>query len=47
MNLHEPGTARALLDVAQARGWASRQPRDEEIDGWPLFDATAKTRAIG
>ncbi|MEV4253983.1 hypothetical protein AB0J52_12560 [Spirillospora sp. NPDC049652] len=38
LNLHEPGTVRALLDEAVAGGlWPSAGTA--EVDGWPLFDA--------
>ncbi|MGW0389968.1 hypothetical protein ACWDYJ_03505 [Streptomyces sp. NPDC003042] len=47
LNLHEPGTVRALLEEAQARGWRPDGPATEEVDGWALFDAAARTRAIG
>ncbi|KUJ33274.1 hypothetical protein ADL25_45270 [Streptomyces sp. NRRL F-5122] len=38
LNLHEPGTVRALLDVALKRGWRTDDPVTEEIDGWSIFD---------
>ncbi len=44
LNLHEPGTARALLDAALARGWRPDHPSGEEMDGWTLFDAVAARR---
>lgn len=44
LNLHEPGTARALLDEARARGWRPASPLTEEVDGWPLFDAVTAHR---
>ncbi|OPF83941.1 hypothetical protein VT50_0203715 [Streptomyces antioxidans] len=37
LNLHEPGTARALLDEARARGWRPDDPTRRELDGWALF----------
>ncbi|MEU4849349.1 hypothetical protein [Streptomyces gilvosporeus] len=38
LNLHEPGSVRALLDEALARGlFPATGP--VEVDGWPLFDA--------
>ncbi|MFE0458394.1 hypothetical protein ACFW1A_03920 [Kitasatospora sp. NPDC058965] len=37
LNLHEPGTARGLLDLALARGWRPEQPRELELDGWDLM----------
>ncbi|BCJ47484.1 hypothetical protein GCM10010168_18420 [Actinoplanes ianthinogenes] len=38
LNLHEPGTARALLDEALANGWRPDDPSPVELDGWTLFD---------
>ncbi|MFC8517672.1 hypothetical protein [Streptomyces sp. NPDC057257] len=38
LNLHEPGSARALLDEALARGLFPSTGL-AEVDGWPLFDA--------
>jgi hypothetical protein len=40
LNLHEPGTVRALLDEALARG-PFPAAGTVEVDGWPLFDAVA------
>ncbi|EST27933.1 hypothetical protein M878_23945 [Streptomyces roseochromogenus subsp. oscitans DS 12.976] len=40
LNLHEPGSVRALLDEALARGlFPAAGPVEAEVDGWPLFDA--------
>jgi hypothetical protein len=44
LNLHEPGTARALLDEALARGWDPGSPPVEVLDGWTLFDAVHSRR---
>ncbi|GAA4935892.1 hypothetical protein ACFPM3_06095 [Streptomyces coeruleoprunus] len=44
LNLCEPGTARALLDEALARGWEPDDPVVRELDGWSLFDAVAERR---
>jgi len=44
LNLHEPGTARAFIDEAAARGWRSDQPTRLELDGWDLFPAAAARR---
>jgi len=44
LNLHEPGTARALLDEALARGWQPDNPEAQEIDGWTLYGAAATRR---
>ncbi|MFB7446119.1 hypothetical protein ACFC01_49070 [Streptomyces mirabilis] len=45
LNLHEPGAVRALLDAASARGWQLGEERAVEVDGWPLLEAAAATRA--
>ncbi|MFE7793585.1 hypothetical protein [Streptomyces sp. NPDC057460] len=37
LNLHEPGTVRALLDEAVSRGWHPDNPPTEQLDGWRLF----------
>ncbi|WP_031524814.1 hypothetical protein [Streptomyces sp. NRRL F-5123] len=39
LNLHEPGTARALLDEALSRGWDPDVPSPLLLDGWALFTA--------
>lgn len=44
LNLNEPGTVRALLDEAVARGWNASTTTTEHIDGWQLFDAVADRR---
>ncbi|MEV5477853.1 hypothetical protein AB0L66_36800 [Streptomyces sp. NPDC052207] len=44
LNLHEPGTVRALLDVALKRGWRTDDPVTEEIDGWSIFDEVVQYR---
>ncbi|MFB4272658.1 hypothetical protein [Nonomuraea sp. GTA35] len=41
LNLHEPGTVRALLDEVTRRGWDSDDPRTSHLDGWDLFAAAA------
>ncbi|MEU3737876.1 MULTISPECIES: hypothetical protein [unclassified Streptomyces] len=41
LNLHEPGTARALLDAAMAQGWQADDPSERELDGWVFFEAVA------
>ncbi|MFJ9413547.1 hypothetical protein ACIRPT_05200 [Streptomyces sp. NPDC101227] len=46
LNLHEPGTVRALLDEALAGGWQPDNPPTEEIDGWGLFERVAALRAM-
>lgn len=45
MNLHEPGSVRALLDAASTRGWQPEGRRVVEIDGWSLLEAAAAARA--
>ncbi|MEV0370655.1 hypothetical protein AB0I10_12620 [Streptomyces sp. NPDC050636] len=45
LNLHEPGAVRALLDAASARGWQPGERRAVEVDGWPLLEAAAASRA--
>lgn len=47
LNLHEPGTVRALLDEAIARGWKPGVPATTQIDGWELFDVVAERRSRG
>jgi hypothetical protein len=44
LNLHEPGTARALLDQALGRGASLVGHATTELDGWPLFDAVVARR---
>ena len=44
LNLHEPGTVRALLDEAITRGWTAGEAVTTHIDGWELFDAVAERR---
>lgn len=44
LNLHQPGTARALLDEALARGWDPAAATGETVDGWTLFAATHARR---
>ncbi|MEV6231192.1 hypothetical protein AB0L88_25365 [Saccharopolyspora shandongensis] len=44
LNLHEPGTVRALLDEALANGWDPDDPSIKQIDGWLLFDAVSARR---
>ncbi|WP_335974532.1 MULTISPECIES: hypothetical protein [Streptomycetaceae] len=44
LNLHEPGTVRAFLDEATARGWDPAAPAPQQVDGWPLFSAAAARR---
>ncbi|WP_328733184.1 hypothetical protein OHT20_38135 [Streptomyces caniferus] len=39
LNLHEPGVVRRLVDELAAQGRLPTAPGDEELDGWPLFDA--------
>ncbi|NRQ38722.1 hypothetical protein HII36_43890 [Nonomuraea sp. NN258] len=45
LNLHEPGTVRALLDEAlSGGGWRVDDPSTVRLDGWDLFDAVADRR---
>ncbi|MDH6139061.1 MULTISPECIES: hypothetical protein [Kitasatospora] len=44
LNLHQPGTVRALLDEALAHGWRPDRPEPVHLDGWLLFDAVAARR---
>ncbi|MGX1675439.1 hypothetical protein [Streptomyces sp. NPDC055400] len=44
LNLHEPGTVRALLDAALKGGWRSDDAMTEEIDGWSIFDEVVQYR---
>jgi hypothetical protein len=41
LNLHEPGTVRALLDEARARGCRVSGDGTELVDGWALFATVA------
>jgi hypothetical protein len=43
LNLHLPGTVRALLDAALAAGWRPDDPATGQMDGWSLFDAAVVT----
>ncbi|MFJ9520982.1 hypothetical protein ACIRPK_22345 [Kitasatospora sp. NPDC101801] len=45
LNLHEPGTVRALLDAAVSCGWQPQHPSAVELDGWPLLEAVVAARA--
>jgi hypothetical protein len=47
LNLHEPGTVRALLDEALADGWDPDHPRVAFVDGWTLFDGARTRRGAG
>ncbi|MGW3745401.1 hypothetical protein ACWD62_33705 [Streptomyces sp. NPDC005146] len=44
LNLHEPGTVRALLDEAVSRGWYPDNPPTEQLDGWGLFSRAVQAR---
>ncbi|MGW3657837.1 hypothetical protein ACWD6R_20025 [Streptomyces sp. NPDC005151] len=46
LNLHEPGTVRAVLDEAVRRGRNPERPIAEELDGWTLFDAVHKAISL-
>lgn len=45
LNLHEPGTVRALLDECEADGWDPISPQTKRIDGWSRFDAISLRRS--
>lgn len=44
LNLHEPGTVRALLEAAMSHGRSVDGFVTEEIDGWSIFDEVAARR---
>ncbi|MFC7218841.1 hypothetical protein ACFQLX_11765 [Streptomyces polyrhachis] len=46
LNLHEPGSVRALLDEALVRGLFPEK-ETVEVDGWPLFDAVMPASTAG
>ncbi|WP_035791663.1 hypothetical protein [Kitasatospora mediocidica] len=46
LNLHEPGTVRALLDEAMTGGWHPNDPPAAQMDGWLLFDTVAVRRGV-
>lgn len=46
LNLHEPGTVRALLGEAMFSGWQPDDPSIGQMDGWALFDVVASRRAL-
>lgn len=46
LNLHMPGTVRALLAEATASGWQPDDPSTKEADGWHLYDAIAPRQGI-
>jgi hypothetical protein len=45
LDLHEPGTVRALLEQARARGCHIGGDTTEQIDGWTLFETVAADRS--
>ncbi len=45
LNLHEPGTVRALLEEALTSGWLPDDPAVKEIDGWHFFGTVAAQRS--
>lgn len=47
LNLHQPGTVRALLDEAVRRGLLPQEGHEAELDGWILFDAVSRAAAAG
>lgn len=44
LNLHEPGSVRALLDAALVGGWKPGERRAVEVDGWCLLERAAAAR---
>ena len=46
LNLHEPGTVRALLAEATTSGWQPDDPANAQADGWLFFDTVAARRSI-
>jgi hypothetical protein len=46
LNLHEPGTVRALLAEATASGWQPNDPSTAQADGWHFFDTVVAHRSI-
>lgn len=44
LDLHDPGTVRALLDEAHARGLGVDSAAVDEVDGWGLFSSAAARR---
>lgn len=46
LNLHEPGTIRALLEEAISHGWCFDNPGTQQMDGWALFDVVATRRGL-
>ncbi|SEN53264.1 hypothetical protein SAMN05216267_1006147 [Actinacidiphila rubida] len=47
LNLHEPGTVRALLDAVTSRGDLIVGDGVTEVDGWTVFPAVAADRPAG
>ncbi|MER5279946.1 hypothetical protein ABT025_29990 [Streptomyces sp. NPDC002809] len=48
LNLHEPGTVRALLEEAvTTHGWCTDDAAPRCIDGWTLFDVVSARRHEG
>lgn len=47
LNLHEPGTVRALVDAVASRGGLFAGDAVTEVDGWPLVPAVAARRPAG
>jgi hypothetical protein len=45
LDLHEPGTVRALLEEAHDRGLGADSAAVYEVDGWTLFPPVAARRA--
>ena len=46
LNLNEPGTVRAFVDVLEAGQWPVGDRRRMELDGWELFDEVCRRRGV-
>lgn len=47
LNLHEPGTVRALVDAVTSRGGLIGGDAVTEVDGWTLFPKVAPRHPAG
>ncbi|MFF8786211.1 hypothetical protein [Streptomyces sp. NPDC015125] len=39
LNLHEPGVVRRIFDELASQGHLPAPAKEQELDGWPLYDA--------
>lgn len=46
LNLNEPGTVRAFVDILTASEWPATDRRAREIDGWPWFADAHSRRTV-